>query len=191
MTGTHPPNRRLGYARVRTYRRTLDAQLAQLRAVGCVRFYRERASGAQQTRRELLRMLKALCVPTRSLYALTAKSQQLPGLLMPQGYAARADIEGTHAQVISRCGLRRCRNIGLAKTHLQHVITAAAVNLVQGRGLVHRHPNCQDALLTFFCLAAGCARLQQRRLPRDLVLADLENLLEGECQVLLHLQRRP
>jgi transposase len=48
-----------------------------------------------------------------------------------QDYAARAGIEGTHAQAISRCGLRQCRYIGLAKTHLQHVITAAAVNLVR------------------------------------------------------------
>jgi transposase len=46
-------------------------------------------------------------------------------------YAARAGIEGTHAQAISRCGLRRCRYIGLTKTHLQHVLTAAAVNLVR------------------------------------------------------------
>ena len=48
-----------------------------------------------------------------------------------RNYAARAGIEGTHAQAISRCGLRRCRYIGLAKTHLQHVITAAAVNLIR------------------------------------------------------------
>ena len=48
-----------------------------------------------------------------------------------QNYAARAGIEGTHAQAVSRCGLRRCRYIGLAKTHLQHVITAVAVNLVR------------------------------------------------------------
>lgn len=46
-------------------------------------------------------------------------------------YAARAGIEGTHAQAISRCGLRRSRYIGHAKTHLQHVITAAAINLVR------------------------------------------------------------
>jgi len=46
-------------------------------------------------------------------------------------YAARAGIEGTHAQAISRCGLRRCRYIGLAKTRLQHVLTAAAVNVVR------------------------------------------------------------
>jgi transposase len=46
-------------------------------------------------------------------------------------YAARAGIEGTHAQAIRRCGLRRCRYIGLAKTRLQHVITAVAVNFVR------------------------------------------------------------
>ena len=46
-------------------------------------------------------------------------------------YAARAGIEGTHAQAIGRCGLRRCRYIGLAKTRLQHVLTAAAINLVR------------------------------------------------------------
>jgi transposase len=48
-----------------------------------------------------------------------------------ESYAARAGIEGTHAQAISRCGLRRCRYIGLAKTHLQHVLTAVAINLVR------------------------------------------------------------
>jgi transposase len=46
-------------------------------------------------------------------------------------FAARAGIEGTHAQAISRCGLRRCRYIGLAKTRLQHVLTAVAVNLAR------------------------------------------------------------
>jgi DNA invertase Pin-like site-specific DNA recombinase len=60
MTESNPQNRRLGYARVSTYGQTLDAQLAQLRAEGCAKIYREKASGAQADRRELLRMLKAL-----------------------------------------------------------------------------------------------------------------------------------
>ena len=46
-------------------------------------------------------------------------------------YAARAGIEGTHAQGVRRCGLRRCRYLGQVKTHLQHVLTAAALNLIR------------------------------------------------------------
>jgi DNA invertase Pin-like site-specific DNA recombinase len=43
-----------------TYGQTLDAQLDQLRADGCIRLYRETASGARPDRRELQRMLKDL-----------------------------------------------------------------------------------------------------------------------------------
>ena len=60
MTETDTPSRRLGYARVSTYGQTLDAQLEQLRAEGCAKIYREKASGAQADRRELLRLLKSL-----------------------------------------------------------------------------------------------------------------------------------
>jgi len=49
----------------------------------------------------------------------------------PLQYAARAGVEGTHAQAIRRCGLRRCRYIGQAKAHLQHVLTAVAIDLVR------------------------------------------------------------
>jgi len=60
MTKKSPPFRHLGYARVSPYGQTLDTQLEQLRKEGCNPIYREKASGAQPTRRELLRMLKAL-----------------------------------------------------------------------------------------------------------------------------------
>jgi transposase len=46
-------------------------------------------------------------------------------------YAARAGIEGTHEQAVRRCGLRRCRYVGSAKAHLQHLLTATAINLVR------------------------------------------------------------
>src|SRR5205807_1632623 len=60
MIETPAQNRRLGYARVSTYGQTLDAQIAQLRAEGCAKIYREKASGAQADRRELLKLLKEL-----------------------------------------------------------------------------------------------------------------------------------
>ena len=44
-------------------------------------------------------------------------------------YARRAGIEGTISQGVRAFGLRRARYRGLAKTHLQHVATAAAINL--------------------------------------------------------------
>lgn len=45
-------------------------------------------------------------------------------------YAVRAGVEGTHAQGLRVCGLRRSRYIGQAKTHLQHVLSAIAINLI-------------------------------------------------------------
>jgi transposase len=46
-------------------------------------------------------------------------------------YGARAGIEGTLSQGIATCGLRRSRYVGEAKTHLQHVATAAALNVLR------------------------------------------------------------
>jgi len=46
-------------------------------------------------------------------------------------YAGRAGIEGTLAQAIRGLELRQCRYVGQAKAHLQHVMTAAAMNIVR------------------------------------------------------------
>ena len=46
-------------------------------------------------------------------------------------YDRRAGVEGTNSQGVRRFGLRQARYIGLAKTHLQHVLTAAAINIVR------------------------------------------------------------
>lgn len=46
-------------------------------------------------------------------------------------YAQRAGIEGTLSQGVRRCGLRTARYVGLAKTHLQHLLTAVAINMVR------------------------------------------------------------
>ena len=62
MTENDIPSRLIGYARVSTYGQNLDVQLGQLKAAGCVRIYREKATGARADRRELLRMLRQLAV---------------------------------------------------------------------------------------------------------------------------------
>jgi len=60
MTEIHMQPRHIGYARVSTYGQTLGAQLEQLRAEGCAKVYREKASGVRPDRRELLKLLRAL-----------------------------------------------------------------------------------------------------------------------------------
>jgi transposase len=69
-----------------------------------------------------------------------------------ESYAARAGIEATHEQTIRRCGLRRCRYIGLAKTHLQHIISAAAVNLVRIANWVNGIPTAPTRCSWFAAL---------------------------------------
>jgi transposase len=46
-----------------------------------------------------------------------------------QRYARRTGIEGTLSQALRSFGLRKARYRGLAKTHLQEVATAAALNV--------------------------------------------------------------
>ena len=46
-------------------------------------------------------------------------------------YRRRAGIEGTISQGVRRSGLRRSRYVGFAKTHLDHVFTAVAINDVR------------------------------------------------------------
>jgi transposase len=63
--------------------------------------------------------------------ALHAARQRQTTDAFAQQYAPRAGIESTHAQGIRRCGLRQARYRGLAKTHLPHLATAAALNVVR------------------------------------------------------------
>jgi Transposase DDE domain len=46
-------------------------------------------------------------------------------------YALRAGVESSLSQGTRRFDLRRSRYLGLARTHLQHLLTATAMNLVR------------------------------------------------------------
>lgn len=46
-------------------------------------------------------------------------------------YAVRAGIEGTISYAVHACDLRQARYRGLIKTHLQHVLTAVAINVAR------------------------------------------------------------
>ena len=57
------------------------------------------------------------------------EKQQTPEF--KEQYSKRAGVEGTISQGTRTFGLRRCRYRGSAKTGLQNIITAAAINLVR------------------------------------------------------------
>src|SRR5262249_61050023 len=68
--------------------------------------------------------------PQEQYEALRQRREQEGGRDYARAYARRAGIEGTLSQGVRRCGLRRSRYIGLPKTHLGHVATAAALHFV-------------------------------------------------------------
>ncbi|MDP9480590.1 MAG: IS1182 family transposase [Actinomycetota bacterium] len=74
-----------------------------------------------------------------------------------EAYHARAGVEGTVSQGVRSCGLRRSRYVGMAKTHLQHVITAVAMNVVRLLAWLAGVPKAQTRLSPFARLAPiGC-----------------------------------
>lgn len=58
-------------------------------------------------------------------------------------YARRAGVEGTISQGVRAMGLRRSRYIGQEKTHLQHLATAAAMNIVRLVSWLDGKPHAQ------------------------------------------------
>lgn len=68
-------------------------------------------------------------------------------------YNRRAGIEGSLSQGVRRCGLRRSRYIGLQKTHLQHGLTAVALNIVRVVQWLNEVPRAQTRRSAFARLA--------------------------------------
>jgi transposase len=67
--------------------------------------------------------------PREQYDALQAARQRHASVAGKQLYNRRAGIEGTISQGVRAFGLRLCRYRGLAKTGLQHIATAAAINI--------------------------------------------------------------
>jgi transposase len=70
-----------------------------------------------------------------------------------QRYQCRAGIEGTLSQGVRAFGLRRTRFRGLAKTHLQHVATAAAINIDRIVAWLEERPRATTRTSRFAALA--------------------------------------
>jgi transposase len=68
-------------------------------------------------------------------------------------YAQRAGIEGTLSQGVRAFGLRRTRYWGLAKTHVQHIATAAAINIDRIVAWLDERPLARTRTSRFAALA--------------------------------------
>jgi transposase len=68
-------------------------------------------------------------------------------------YAQRAGIEGTLSQGVRAFGLRRTRYWGVAKTHLQHVAIAAAINIDRIVAWLDGQPRAHTRTSRFAALA--------------------------------------
>jgi transposase len=86
--------------------------------------------------------------------ALKAARERLATREGRRRYARRAGIEGTLSQRVRAFGLRRGRYRGLAKTHLQHVATAAAINLDRLAAWFRAIPRAATRTSRFAALAA-------------------------------------
>ena len=86
--------------------------------------------------------------------ALKAARERLATKEGQRRYARRAGIEGTLSQGVRAFGLRRARYRGLAKTHLQHVATAAAINLARVGDWFRTVPRAATRTSRFAALAA-------------------------------------
>ena len=74
-----------------------------------------------------------------------------------QRYKRRAGVEGTLSQGVRAFGLRRTRYWGLAKTHLQHVAIAAAINIDRIVAWLDERPRAQTRTSRFAALAPAYA----------------------------------
>jgi transposase len=70
-----------------------------------------------------------------------------------QRYQCRAGVEGTLSQGVRAFGLRRTRYRGLAKTHLQHVAIAAAINIDRIVAWLEEQPRATTRTSRFAALA--------------------------------------
>jgi transposase len=74
-----------------------------------------------------------------------------------QHYQRRAGVEGTLSQGVRAFGLRRTRFRGLAKTHLQHIATAAAITVTRIVAWLEEGPRAKTRTSRFAALAPASA----------------------------------
>jgi transposase len=87
--------------------------------------------------------------------ALQAARQAQTTAAFQAAYAVRAGVEGTMSQGTRAFALRQARYIGLAKTQLQHLLIATAMNLARVAAWLMEIPRASTRLSAFAGFAAG------------------------------------
>jgi transposase len=91
--------------------------------------------------------------PQAEHQALQAVRQQQQTVAWQTRYNRRAGVEGTLSQGVNAFGLRRSRYMSLAKTHLQHVLSGAAINVVRMVAWLQGQPHAKTRRSRFASLA--------------------------------------
>ena len=91
--------------------------------------------------------------PQEQQLALRAARQRQRTAEFKQRQKVRAGVEGTISQGTRSFDLRRSRYIGLSKTHLQHVVTAAAMNLTRAVAWAWGFPKASTRVSSFAALS--------------------------------------
>jgi len=97
---------------------------------------------------------RTLTLPPQALFVpLQAARQRQATAAFQALYNQRAGIEGTLSQAVNACQARQARYIGLAKTHLQQLATAVALNFKRLFAWLSGEPLARTRQLPFAALA--------------------------------------
>jgi len=95
--------------------------------------------------------------PPEQYQALQAAREREDTEEYKQLYAKRAGVEGTISQAARTTGLRRSRYRGLARTHLQHLASAAALNIIRSVAWLRGERPVVTSVSPFVALASQVA----------------------------------
>lgn len=93
--------------------------------------------------------------PRAEYEALNAARARMHDPAWQERYQVRADVEGTISQGVRAFGMRRSRYIGLAKTSLQQVCIAAAMNVLRVVNWLDGVPRAKTRITRFAALATA------------------------------------
>jgi transposase len=106
------------------------------------------------TRKATFRARHLTFPPKAEFLALQAARQRQQTDAFKIQYHARAGVEGLISQATGTLGMRRNRYRGQSKTHLQHVATASAINLLRALNWLRGALKAETHISSFAALAA-------------------------------------